>query len=103
MRTSNVSTTLTLGRDARSRPTHSPTARAGGTQPITKISRSKLGHAAQGRMRVCHAWQHALSAQWSAQMRTSDVSTTTLTLGRDARSCPNPLRSQCTVCTRIML
>eukprot|EP00966_Prymnesium_polylepis_P079714 1847298-Prymnesium_polylepis.1 len=45
MRTSEVSTTLTLGRDARSRPTASPTARAGGTQPITKISRSRLGRA----------------------------------------------------------
>ena len=65
MRTSDVSTTLTLGgrlvmREAA--PTHSPTARAGGTQPITKIARSKRGYATQGRMRVCHAWQHALSA-----------------------------------------
>eukprot|EP00966_Prymnesium_polylepis_P147345 3403371-Prymnesium_polylepis.1 len=43
-------------------PTDSPTARTGGTQPITTIARLKLAYATQGRMRVCHAWQQALSA-----------------------------------------
>eukprot|EP00966_Prymnesium_polylepis_P142793 3297042-Prymnesium_polylepis.1 len=86
MRTPDVSTTLTLGRDARKppRPTppHSPRRR---DAAISNIARSRFGYATHDRMRVCHAWQQALRAQRSAQMRTSDVSTT-LTLGRDTRS-----------------
>eukprot|EP00966_Prymnesium_polylepis_P172151 3980521-Prymnesium_polylepis.1 len=45
-------------------PTHSPTARTpeGWDAAITEIARSKLGFTTQGRLRVLHAWQQALSA-----------------------------------------
>eukprot|EP00966_Prymnesium_polylepis_P005653 128952-Prymnesium_polylepis.1 len=80
MRTSDVSTKLTLGRDANA---PRPTPRQLGHRrdaAITKIARLKLGYATQGRMRVGNAWKQALNAAECAQMRTSDVSTT-LTLG----------------------
>eukprot|EP00966_Prymnesium_polylepis_P157015 3628048-Prymnesium_polylepis.1 len=61
MLTLYIPTTLTLGRDAKTlRPTpHSPRRR---DAAITKIARSKLDFATQGRMRVRHIWQQALSA-----------------------------------------
>eukprot|EP00966_Prymnesium_polylepis_P116368 2689730-Prymnesium_polylepis.1 len=43
-------------------PTHTPTACAGGTQPITKTTPCRLSIETQGRMRVRHAWQQALGA-----------------------------------------
>eukprot|EP00966_Prymnesium_polylepis_P058104 1345813-Prymnesium_polylepis.1 len=48
-------------------------------------------------MRVCHAWQQALSAVECTDAHagyTPDVSTT-LTLGRDERSPPDALRTAC--------
>eukprot|EP00966_Prymnesium_polylepis_P135199 3124983-Prymnesium_polylepis.1 len=57
MRTSDVSTTLTLGRDARRHSPHSPRRR---DAAISKLTQSRLGYATQGRVRVYHAWQQAL-------------------------------------------
>ena len=62
MRTSDVSTTLTLGRDARSRPDRHSTQPAPEGRSNHDISSIEAWLCDQGRMRVYHAWQQALSA-----------------------------------------
>eukprot|EP00966_Prymnesium_polylepis_P229163 5303003-Prymnesium_polylepis.1 len=60
MRTSDVSTTLTLGRNARSRPNPLP-ALEGRSNLQNRSIEARL-YATHDRVRVRHAWQQALDA-----------------------------------------
>eukprot|EP00966_Prymnesium_polylepis_P322972 7379197-Prymnesium_polylepis.1 len=70
--------------------THSSTARTGGTQQSrTSLDRSLAPNSTQRRMRVCRAWQQALSAVECTDAHAGRLHAK-LTLGRDARSSPLP-------------
>ena len=89
MRTSEVSKTLTLGRDARSRPNPLPDSSRRRDAAITNTARCRLGYATQGRMRGCHAWQQALSAAECTDAHVGRLHAK-LTLGRDEQTRPDP-------------